>query len=141
MRQRLESILNEQLSDSIFNPGGTGNVEETNTRRQTVTFGVAPNSDDANYEKKRRENIVRLNDEFQRVNVNLNNIVRARNEAQDEADTIMRELKEENDQLEEAARRLKSNLKKQEQEFRDTCRLIRRQTEELLKERDVQIQQ
>ena len=73
--------------------------------------------------------------------MDLTNLVRARNQAQDEADQVKKELSEENDQLEETARRLKSNLSKQEKEFHEACKSIRRQTEELLRERDDQIQE
>ena len=141
VRQNLESSLAAQLNESLFNPGSTGTSGGADTRRQTVTFGTVEIPEKGNFEKHRRGDIKRLNDEFQRVNIDLTNIVRARNEAQDEADTITRELKEENEQLEETARRLKANLGKQEREFHESCKAIRRQTEELLRERDEQIEE
>ena len=63
VRQNLESSLDAQLNESLFNPGGTGTSGGANTRRQTVTFGTVEIPDKENFEKHRRADIRRLNDE------------------------------------------------------------------------------
>ena len=131
----------DELSESLFNPGGSGGTVTTDSRHPTVTFGTVPATDKDAFEENRKKDIRRLNEEYQRVNEDLTRLVRARNSAQDDNDNAARELREENERLEEATKRLQDNLKKQENEFRATCKSIRDQNESLLKERDDQIQE
>ena len=125
-RRSLEGSFDE-LSDSVFGVGGSKQPQfpkpsgdthpQVKAHHPQVQFGSVPQQQKEQFERKKRQDIQRLNEEFVYVNNELTMLVEARNQQRDENDDLIEILREEGDRASADSERLKDALKKGTADF------------------------
>ena len=144
-RRNLGSSL-EDMSDSFFEPGGSRrnpNTGFSGNKRPTVHFGETdlPSQNREAFERNKRREIQMMNEEFDKINLDLTRLVEARNQAQDEHEIMKRDMEEQRERLEDSAMRRKEKFERREQEYNEVCQSLKRQADELKENRDEQIEE
>ena len=134
-RRNLGSSL-EDMSDSFFEPGGSRknpNDGFSNKKRPTVHFGSVdlPSQNREAFERNKMREIQQMNEEFDKVNLDLTRLVEARNQAQDEHENMKRDMEEQRERLEDSAMRQKEKFERRECEYSEVCQALKRQADEL----------
>ena len=143
-RRNLESSL-EEMSDSFFEPGGSRkdpNGALPNKGRPTVHFDGMdiPAQNREAFERSKFREIQQMNEEFEKVNMDLTRLVEARNQAQDEHEIMKRDMDEQREKLEDAAVRRREKFERREGEYSEVCSSLKRQADELKSTRDEQVE-
>ena len=81
-----------------------------------------------------------MNEEFDKVNLDLTRLVEARNQAQDEHEIMKRDMEEQRERLEDSAMRRKNKFERRESEYNEVCDALKRQADELKSDRDDQVE-
>ena len=115
-RRNLGSSL-EEMSDSFFEPGGSRknpNDGLPSKGRPTVHFGSVdlPAQNREAFERSKLREIQQMNEEFEKVNLDLTRLVEARNQAQDEHEIMKRDMEEQRERLEDSAMRRKEKFER-----------------------------